>query len=134
MRRRHDCATSLLEYLAAQMRTVPPPSPPVGDGLDSSGGTSVPNGFLVCLQEPPTNRHGVTSLGKGNHLLFQEGGDRPRAAIFASAHLSLWKLPNFTEEDVVTASWSTGNSNIPEIIVCSVYLDGDAPETVPPSS
>ena len=52
MRRRHDCATSLLEYLAAQMRTVPPPSPPVGDGLDSSGGTSVPNGFLVCLQEP----------------------------------------------------------------------------------
>ena len=133
----YTSAFSLLDYLGSQVQKVSNSSLPGGGSLNYSSGpssnASVPNSFLVCLQEPPTNRHKqVSGLGNGNHLLFQAGGDRPRSAIFASANLSLWKLPNFTDEDVVTALWNTGNSNIPEIVVCSVYLDSNAQETVHP--
>ena len=110
LQRGYTGASSLMEYLAVQLQTVPHLNPPGGNSLDYSNGdessASIPNSFLICLQEPPANRHGVKGLGTKNHLLFQAGGERPRAAIFASANLSLWKLPNFTDEDVVTALWN----------------------------
>ena len=82
----YTSAFSLLDYLGSQVQKVSNSSLPGGGSLNYSSGSSsnasVPNSFLVCLQEPPTNRHKqVSGLGNGKHLLFQAGGDWPRSAI-----------------------------------------------------
>lgn len=103
---------SLLQYLLPQKHTK----------LFGNKNKNNDNAFLICLQEPPTNKGRIVGFGSSGQLLYDRSSKRPRAAIFASRDLDIWLVPEFTNGDIVTCIWKT-NSIHRDVIVVSVYMD-----------
>ena len=81
---------------------------------------------LICLglrNEPKARTEATHPRGEQ---------DRPKAAIYASSNLNIWKLSQFTDADLATTLWKTGKDDLPEIIVASLYLDIGAHDVIPP--
>ena len=77
--------------------------------------------ILALLQEPPVSQGRLIPPGPSFHAIAcEKNRDSPRAAIYATADLPLWKCPMYTGRDMVTAVLKQGHSNI---YFASIYLD-----------
>ncbi len=79
--------------------------------------------FLFGLQEPPVYKGKIVGFGSSQKLISSNKNGDPRAAISASRSLHIWPMMEFCDRDTAIGLWKTGNNNIDEIIVVSVYMD-----------
>ncbi len=79
--------------------------------------------FLFGLQEPPAYKGKIVGFGSFQKLIYSNKNGDPRAAIYASRSLHIWPMIEFCDRDTAVGLWKTGNNNINEIIVVSVYMD-----------
>ena len=87
--------------------------------------------FLFGIQKPPVYKGKIASFGSSQNLICSNKNGDPRAAIYASRSLHIWPLMEFCDSDTAVGLWKTGNNNINEIFVVSVYMDILLPEVWP---
>jgi len=81
--------------------------------------------LIVGVQEPPTSHGSIKSLSKEHtliydHSIMQVGREQP------STHPGISTCgPSVSTQngDVATCLWKTGNSQLPELVISSIYLD-----------
>jgi len=79
--------------------------------------------FIVGVQEPPFSNNRIRSFNRENSLFYDHFAERPRAALYASRNLDLWPMSDYTDADMASCLWKTGNNDIPEVVVSSIYMD-----------
>ena len=86
--------------------------------------------LVAFLQEPATTSRGqLESIPPGAQRFSTL---KPRAAIIATKDISLWPLPaEYSSPDVAACLWKTGADIFPEIVLVSVYADGNN-ASIPP--
>ena len=108
-------ATNLMDHLRSHLHTCSQPS------TDNNVGPS--KSFLICVQEPPVREGKIICFDQTHNLIYDRQTDRPRAGIYASRDMNIWPMPEFTIGDMATGLWKTGDEDIKEVIVTSVYMD-----------
>ena len=84
------------------------------------------------VQEPPTSSHTkVVGFEKRHPLIFDRSSERPRAALYHSAGLNVWPVPEFTSRDIATGRWRHSDREKDDVYVTSVYMDITLPEVWP---
>ena len=88
---------------------------------------------IVGITEPNVNPHtNKISCLPDRQLIYHRSGRQPaRAAILRSDGLQLLPMPHYTGPDIATAVWRTGSDVIPEVVVCSCYMDIHNSELAP---
>jgi hypothetical protein len=77
--------------------------------------------LFVLMQEPAVQKGGsISGLPKGTQVF---AGKTPRAAIAATRDLNAWAMDDFTTNDIAACLWLTGQEEVPEIIIMSIYFD-----------
>ena len=85
---------------------------------------------IFGLQEPNVNRRSKKiSVIPNKNLIYSRNftgvDDEPRAALFVSDSVRFHYDPMFTERDMATGLWLTGDSLVPKVMVTSVYMHLD---------
>ena len=88
------------------------------------------SGLIFALQEPYIyNKKASFIPAKG--MIFDRSVAQPRAALYVSANINCVPVPRFISSDIVSCLWTTRDNNIRNIMIVSVYLDGNSMITVP---
>ena len=118
---RSETGTASLNQFLGTLRGVAPPR-----------GNHNPTFFIAGVQEPPTSAHTkILGFEKRHPLIYDRSTERPRAALYHSAGLSVWPVPEFTKRDIATGRWRIGESEADDVYVTSVYMDITAPGVWP---
>ena len=73
---------------------------------------------IACVQEPYETKMGKISPLPPNTVCFKAPGIT-RAAIITSANVTAWAVGEFTEPDIATRLWFTGDEHTPKLLICS---------------
>ena len=88
--------------------------------------------FVMLLQEPYTTRNKICGVPPTFKLYSNAARDtHPRAGIICSPSLNMWSLAQFSNCDLTTVLWSTGDISIPEIVIVNMYWDCTASDILP---
>ena len=94
-----------------------------------------PSGFIFGLQEIYYKNGRAGAVDKTGHtLLFDKSADRPRAAILASKNLSIFMDTDLSGPDLCIAKYLTGNEEMPEVYIASVYCDIEEKDEIVPKN
>ena len=86
---------------------------------------------VALIQEPWVNNSAVLGLGTSGKLLYNAGGDRPRAGIVFRKTVKFLPIPYLCTDDLVAAYVEIPGKQGKKMVVCSAYLPGDLPDPVP---
>ena len=86
--------------------------------------------IIFGLQEPHLKNDGMISTFRNSDLIYDRG-KLSRAALFHSSEITMTPHPTYTGRDIATGYWNTGDPTHPQILVTSVYMDGDNEEVWP---
>ena len=86
------------------------------------------NSIVVGMQEPHANsRNGIITSLPDRNLIYSRtvtNDGYSRAALFVSSNLHILPFLQFTNRDMATGIWNTGNPLLPTVVITSVYMDG----------
>ncbi len=110
----HTSAAAFQAHLTPNLRT----------GVTGSfPGKNINSAFLFGLQDLPVFKGKIVGFGTSLKLIYSNKNGDPRAAINPTQSLHIWSMMEFCDRDTATGLWKTGNNNINENIVVSVYMD-----------
>ena len=80
--------------------------------------------YICMVQEPHVGTQKSKLAGYPPGLIHYAKVKTPRAAIFVSKGLDVWFEARYSGKDLAVVRLSTGDPDVPEVMIASVYLDG----------
>ena len=113
MQKSEDCNTDFRQYVVELSNNLQTP-------------------ILYGIQEPNCYHSNGVNHVKGlqsSNLIYKrtctepEVGSWPKAALFYSPQINIVPIDEFIDQDLATGLWTTGDPNIPTVIVASAYMN-----------